>query len=105
MESFRANMAAIIGNRIKMKKIYLSLALVTVTLCAAAADLNEAVVKWIKAQAGMTTWTADFKQTRELKALTEPLVATGKLWVSLPDKFRWEVMKPAPTIAVRDKDE
>jgi outer membrane lipoprotein-sorting protein len=60
---------------------------------------------WLHTQAGVQTWTADFKQTRELKALTEPLVATGKLWFSSPGNFRWEIMKPVPTIAVRAGDE
>ena len=88
-----------------MKRIFLPITLALAAFTAAADGLNDSLAKWIQAQAGMTTWSADFKQTRELKALNEPLVATGKLWVSLPDKFRWEVQKPAPTIAVRDKDE
>jgi outer membrane lipoprotein-sorting protein len=66
---------------------------------------DEVLNKWIQTQSTMRSFEADFKQTRELKALTEPLVATGKIWFAAPDRFRWEVMKPAPTIAVRDRDE
>jgi outer membrane lipoprotein-sorting protein len=72
---------------------------------AVAADENQIVNDWIHAQAGIQTWCADFTQTRELKALTVPLVATGKIWFVAPDRFRWEVIKPAPTIAVREEDE
>jgi outer membrane lipoprotein-sorting protein len=85
-----------------MKKLLLIL-LLPLALCA---DPNDPIVQdWIKAQANIHTWTADFKQIRELKALTQPLTATGKIWFSAPDKFRWEVMKPAPTIATRTADD
>ena len=80
-----------------MKKLLLLL--IPLSLCAAPED--QIVYGWIKAQANVHTWTADFKQIRELKALTQPLTATGKIWFSAPDHFRWEVMKPAPTIAAR----
>lgn len=70
-----------------------------------AAGDDSVVNDWIQRQATIKTWSADFKEIRELKALTMPLTATGKIWFAAPDRFRWEVMKPAPTIAVRDKDE
>lgn len=70
-----------------------------------AAPNDQLVDDWLKAQSSVRAWSADFKQTRELKALTQPLVATGKLWFVAPDRFRWEVMKPAPTLAVRENDE
>ena len=70
-----------------------------------AAPNDQLVDDWIRAQSTVRVWEADFKQTRQLKALTEPLVATGKLWFAAPDRFRWEVMKPAPTLAVREQDE
>jgi outer membrane lipoprotein-sorting protein len=66
---------------------------------------SQVLDNWLRQQAGVQTWTADFKQTRELKALTEPLVATGKLWFAAPGQFRWEIIKPVPTIAVRSGDE
>ncbi|HZM04873.1 MAG TPA: outer membrane lipoprotein carrier protein LolA [Candidatus Saccharimonadales bacterium] len=66
---------------------------------------SQVLDNWLHTQATVQTWTADFKQTRELKALTEPLVATGKLWFAAPGRFRWEIMKPVPTIAVRAEDE
>jgi outer membrane lipoprotein-sorting protein len=86
-------------------KLFLPLLILIAAQASDAAPNDKLVDDWIAAQSGIHTWEADFKQTRQLKALTEPLVATGKLWFAAPDRFRWEVMKPAPTLAVRDKDE
>jgi outer membrane lipoprotein-sorting protein len=84
-----------------MKKLLLLL----IPFYAWAAPDDQLVLNWINAQTSVHTWTADFTQTRELKALTQPLTATGKIWFSAPDHFRWEVMKPAPTIATRTEDD
>jgi outer membrane lipoprotein-sorting protein len=70
-----------------------------------AAPDDHLVLDWINAQSNIHTWTADFTQTRELKALNQPLTATGKIWFTAPDHFRWEVMKPSPTIATRTQDD
>jgi outer membrane lipoprotein-sorting protein len=40
-------------------------------------------------------------QTRTLKALTQPLVSTGRVWFAAPNQFRWELGDPAQTIALR----
>jgi outer membrane lipoprotein-sorting protein len=37
-----------------------------------------------------------------LKALTQPLVATGHIWFQAPDRFRWELGSPPQTIALGD---
>jgi outer membrane lipoprotein-sorting protein len=60
---------------------------------------------WICAQTNLTTWSADFTQTRALKALSQPLVSTGRVWFARPNHFRWELGKPAQTIAVRGEDQ
>ena len=86
------------------KQLFLPI-LILLARVAGAAPNDQLVDEWIGAQASVGAWEADFKQTRLLKALTEPLVATGKLWFAAPDRFRWEVMKPAPTLAVREEDE
>jgi outer membrane lipoprotein-sorting protein len=84
-----------------MKKLLFLL----IPLSVCAGPNEQLVADWINAQANVHTWTADFKEIRELKALTEPLTATGKIWFSAPDHFRWEVMKPAPTIATRTAED
>ena len=61
--------------------------------------------QWIAAQTNLHTWTADCTQTRSLKVLSQPLVSTGKVWVAMPDRFRWELGQPAQTIALRQPDQ
>ena len=69
---------------------------------ARSADLLD---QWIAAQANLHTWTADIVQTRNFKTLAQPLVANGKVWVAVPDRFRWELGQPPQTIALRQPAE
>jgi outer membrane lipoprotein-sorting protein len=69
---------------------------------ARSADLLD---KWIAAQANLRTWTADIVQTRSFKTLAQPLVADGKVWIAVPDRFRWELGQPPQTIALRQAAE
>jgi len=59
---------------------------------------------WFAAQTNLQSWSADFTQTRSLKVLAEPLVATGKVWVA-SSRFRWELGQPAQTIVLRQPDQ
>ncbi len=76
------------------------------SLCASiqAADLNHdtLIAAWLSHQTNLHSITADFVQTRKLKALTDPLVARGRLWFEMPNRFRWELGQPAQTIIVKD---
>jgi len=72
--------------------------LILLMVPARAADLVDA---WIAAQANLHTWMADIVQTRNFKTLAQPLVSNGKVWVAVPDRFRWELGQPAQTIALR----
>ena len=49
--------------------------------------------------------SADFTQTRNFKALTQPLTARGRIWFVAPDRFRWELGQPAQTIALRQTNQ
>jgi len=60
---------------------------------------------WLNAQTNIQTWSADVKQIRTLKTLTQPLTATGHVWFAAPNQFRWEIGKLAQTIAIRRSDE
>jgi len=66
-----------------------------------AAELNSVVASWLAAQTNIQSWSADFTQTRAFKSLAQPLTATGHVWFAAPNRFRWEVKHPLPTIAVR----
>ena len=70
-----------------------------------AADPNAIVNAWLAAQTNLTTWQADFTQTRALKTLTQPLTARGRVWFAAPQRFRWELGEPAQTIALRQPTE
>jgi outer membrane lipoprotein-sorting protein len=71
----------------------------------AATDTNSVLDAWFAAQANVRSLSADFTQTRTLKTLVQPLVASGHLWFAPPNQFRWELGRPAQTIALRHDDE
>ena len=60
--------------------------------------------KWFEVQTNIQSWSADFIQTRRLKVLNQPLVSTGKVWVTT-GKFRWELGRPVQTIVLRQPDQ
>ncbi len=95
--------------RVRMKRYALGLLAVMgiagLVASNAAAALNPAVAAWLAAQTNIQSWSADFVQTRSFKTLAQPLTASGHLWFEAPNKFRWEMTKPAPTIAVRAPQE
>ena len=70
-----------------------------------AADTNAVLDAWFAAQAKVQSISADFVQTRTLKTLVQPLTAAGHLWFAPPNQFRWELGRPAQTIALRHADD
>lgn len=68
---------------------------------AAETGLNPQLAAWLNAQPNVQSWSADFVQTRKLKAVVQPLTATGHVWFAAPNRFRWELGNPPQTIAVR----
>jgi len=74
-------------------------------LRSSAVDVNSLVTRWLDAQTNIQTWSADVVQTRNLKSLTTPLTARGRVWFAEPNRFRWEIGDPPQTIAVRKADE
>ncbi len=79
--------------------------LLIIGTCVRGADLSPVVANWLNAQTNIHSWSADFVQTRALKTLTQPTTATGHVWFEAPNRFRWELGKPAKTIAVREPQE
>ena len=79
--------------------------LLLIGTCVHGAELSPAVAKWLNAQTNIHSWSADVVQTRTLKTLTQPTTATGHVWFEAPNRFRWELGKPAKTIAVREPQE
>lgn len=98
MVPFRPNLAS----KLTLPVAFLSF----LVLCQAALAADQAVItSWLNAQTNIQSWSADVTQIRSLKTLTQPLSATGHVWFAAPNQFRWEVGKPAQTIAVRKSDE
>src|SRR5512141_1808675 len=79
--------------------------LLMIETCVHGADLSPAVAKWLNAQTNIHSWSAEVVQTRILKTLTQPTTAKGHVWFEAPTRFRWELGKPAKTIAVREPQE
>ena len=69
-----------------------------------AAEHNEMLDSWFSAQTNLHTFTGNVIQTRTLQVLSQPLVSTGKVWIAIPGRFRWEIGQPAQTIALRQPD-
>ena len=71
----------------------------------AAADSSALLTSWLAAQTNLLTWSADVTQTRSLKTLAQPLIAQGRVWFAAPNQFRWEILTPSQTIAVRQPEQ
>jgi outer membrane lipoprotein-sorting protein len=69
-----------------------------------AADNDAQFNKWFEVQTNLQSWSGDFTQTRSLKVLAQPLVSTGRVWVT-PGQFRWELGQPVQTIVLRKPDQ
>jgi outer membrane lipoprotein carrier protein len=61
----------------------------------------EPLKKWLSQQTNMRTLSADFRQTRKLRVLRDPVVKMGRVWFSAPQAFRWEIGMPPEIIALR----
>jgi outer membrane lipoprotein-sorting protein len=60
--------------------------------------------KWFEVQTHLQSWSGDFIQTRTLKVLNQPLVSTGRVWVT-HEAFRWELGQPVQTVVLRQPDQ
>ena len=101
MVSIRSHLA---GRRIARSLKGLALWFCVAASVSRAAELGELLDGWCAAQTNIHTWSADLTQTRSLKAISQPLVTMGKIWVRTPNWFRWELGRPAQTIALRQPD-
>lgn len=78
-----------------------SLLLITSASLSRSEELDALLTAWLENQAGLQSWSAEFTQTRTLKALTQPLTTEGRVWFAAPNRFRWELGQPPETLALR----
>lgn len=88
----------------RLRPLFLALAFLLAGQKIFAADANAVLDGWFAAQGKLQSWSADFTQTRTLKTLTQPLVASGHVDFAMPDQFRWQIGQPARTIALGGGD-
>jgi outer membrane lipoprotein-sorting protein len=88
-----------------LRQLFFALGIVFALQNVRADETNSVMDAWFAAQKNLHAWSADFVQTRTLKALTRPLVARGHIAFAMPNDFRWELGQPAQTIALRHGDE
>jgi outer membrane lipoprotein-sorting protein len=84
----------------RLRRFFFALAFLFAGQNVFATDTNAVLDGWFAAQKNLRSWSADFVQTRTLQTLTQPLTTTGHVDFAMPDAFRWEIGKPARTIAV-----
>ena len=67
---------------------------------ALAASAQENILDRLKAANTYVTLQASFTQTRHSSMLTKDLVSEGRMVLASPDRIRWEVLKPYPSVFV-----
>ena len=80
-----------------MKRWLLILAGLALALAASAQDH---VLDRLKAANTFETLQLSFVQTRHSAMLTKDLVSEGRMVLASPDRIRWEVLKPNPSVFV-----
>ena len=74
--------------------LYIICCLLSVTLSAQGLSEQEIIQKMAAAAGEIRTVQCDFTQTRHTKLLKKEQVSEGRMSCQLPDKLRWEYLKP-----------
>ena len=69
------------------------------------AEQRGIVEQWLKTADKVRTVQGEFDQVRYLKGVNKPLIRAGRLWMTKPGLFRWQIGEPPSIIAIRGKDE
>ena len=80
-----------------MKRLFLLLACLAAALSASAQD---GILDRLKAANTFETLQLSFVQTRHSALLTKDLRSEGRLTLAKPDRIRWEVERPYPSVFV-----
>ena len=94
-----------------MRTVFLSLLLALASLLHAAPSVPTSaepviipniVLQWVEAQQHMGDIAVDFRLTRSLPTLKEPITADGRFWKQADGQFRWEMGSPPSTVLIFD---
>jgi outer membrane lipoprotein-sorting protein len=67
-----------------------------------AAEVDAAPVRgWIGRARSLKSVAAEFRQERHLRAVTRPLVSSGRVWYRADGALRWQLGEPPKLIALR----
>ena len=69
---------------------------------AGAESLNEFLSRVEGHSAGVHSFSCDFRQERTLAIFAKPVVFSGKLYLSRPDRLRWEFTRPIASLLILD---
>jgi outer membrane lipoprotein-sorting protein len=69
-------------------------------LLALSASAQDGILERLKAANAFETLQASFVQTRHSSMLTKDLRSEGRLVLQSPDRIRWEVLRPYPSVFV-----
>ncbi len=85
-----------ISTRSLCAHVFLALVLAAVApaVSAADADLDEILTRFDEVQNSMRTLSAEFTETTESPLLTDTISAQGRLYLTKPDRVRWEYSAP-----------
>lgn len=87
-----------------MKISLLAMSLIAAPVMFAAERLDQILAEMQKAGDELETLSADFEQTDYDAILEDHQVSTGKLYLEVPGRVRWEHVEPAPKVLiVKDK--
>jgi len=71
-------------------------------LSARAEALDDFLVRVEMKAAGVRAFVCDFRQERRLALFAKPVIFSGKLYLSRPDRLRWEFAKPIASLLILD---
>lgn len=74
--------------------LFSALVLANAGSAGAATDLNDVLIEFDRVQDRMHTISAEFTETNTSLLLNEPIVATGRFYMTKPDAIRWEYSSP-----------
>lgn len=85
-----------------LRGLLLALSLLLLAWPVGAESLEEFLTRVESHAAGVKGFSCDFRQERTLAIFAKPVVFSGKLYLSRPDRLRWEFTSPIASLLILD---